>query len=201
MNKVNYNREMENIIENLTEKKSLLLHSCCGPCSTAVLKRLTDRFDISIYFYNPNIYPESEFYKRAETQRDVITKMEGSIELIVGRYEEDKYFESVKGLEDLGEGSWRCKNCYEFRLREAARYAKAHNFDYFTTTLSVSPYKNAAWINEIGRELEEEVGVKFLYADFKKKEGYKESIVLSKKYNLYRQDYCGCKFSKDEALK
>lgn len=201
MNKVNYNREMENIIENLTEKKSLLLHSCCGPCSTAVLKRLTDRFDISIYFYNPNIYPESEFYKRAETQKDVIEKMGGSIELIVGRYEEDKYFESVKGHEDLGEGSLRCKNCYEFRLREAARYAKAHNFDYFTTTLSVSPYKNAAWINEIGGELEEEVGVKFLYADFKKKEGYKESIVLSKKYNLYRQDYCGCKFSKDEALK
>ena len=201
MNKVNYNREMENIIENLSEKKSLLLHSCCGPCSTAVLKRLTDRFDISIYFYNPNIYPESEFYKRAETQKDVIEKMGGSIELIVGRYEEDKYFESVKGLEDLGEGSLRCKNCYEFRLREAARYAKAHNFDYFTTTLSVSPYKNAAWINEIGRELEEEVGVKFLYADFKKKEGYKESIVLSKEYNLYRQDYCGCKFSKDEALK
>lgn len=201
MNKVNYNREMENIIENLSEKKSLLLHSCCGPCSTAVLKRLTDRFDISIYFYNPNIYPESEFYKRAETQKDVIAKMGGSIELIVGSYEEDKYFESVKGLEDLGEGSLRCKNCYEFRLREAARYAKANSFDYFTTTLSVSPYKNAAWINEIGRELEEEVGVKFLYADFKKKEGYKESIVLSKKYNLYRQDYCGCKFSKDEALK
>ena len=184
MNKVNYNREMENIIENLQEKKSLLLHSCCGPCSTAVLKRLTDRFDISIYFYNPNIYPESEFYKRAETQKDVIEKMRGSIELIVGRYEEDKYFESVKGLEELGEGSLRCKNCYEFRLREAARYAKAHNFDYFTTTLSVSPYKNAAWINEIGRELEEEVGIKFLYADFKKKEGYKESIVLSKEYNL-----------------
>lgn len=201
MNKVNYNREMENIIENLQEKKSLLLHSCCGPCSTAVLKRLTDRFDISIYFYNPNIYPESEFYKRAETQKDVIAKMGGSIELIVGSYEEDKYFESVKGLEDLGEGSLRCKNCYEFRLREAARYAKAHNFDYFTTTLSVSPYKNAAWINEIGRELEEEVGINFLYADFKKKEGYKESIVLSKEYNLYRQDYCGCKFSKDEALK
>lgn len=201
MNKVNYNREMENIIENLTEKKSLLLHSCCGPCSTAVLKRLTDRFDISIYFYNPNIYPESEFYKRAETQKDVIAKMGGSIELIVGSYEEDKYFESVKGLEDLGEGSLRCKNCYEFRLREAARYAKAHNFDYFTTTLSVSPYKNAAWINEIGSELEEEVGVKFLYADFKKKEGYKESIVLSKEYNLYIQNYCGCKFSKDEALK
>lgn len=201
MNKLNYNREMENIIENLSEKKSLLLHSCCGPCSTAVLKRLTDRFDISIYFYNPNIYPESEFYKRAETQKDVIAKIGGSIELIVGSYEEDKYFESVKGLEDLGEGSLRCKNCYEFRLREAARYAKAHNFDYFTTTLSVSPYKNAAWINEIGRELEEEVGIKFLYADFKKKEGYKESIVLSKEYNLYRQDYCGCKFSKDEALK
>ena len=201
MNKLNYNREMENIIENLSEKKSLLLHSCCGPCSTAVLKRLTDRFDISIYFYNPNIYPESEFYKRAETQKDVIAKIGGSIELIVGSYEEDKYFESVKGLEDLGEGSLRCKNCYEFRLREAARYAKAHNFDYFTTTLSVSPYKNAAWINEIGRELEEEVGIKFLYADFKKKEGYKESIVLSKEYNLYRQDYCGCKFSKDEDLK
>lgn len=201
MNKVNYNREMENIIENLTEKKTLLLHSCCGPCSTAVLKRLTDHFDISIYFYNPNIYPESEFYKRAETQRDVIAKVGGNIKLIVGSYEEDKYFESVKGLEDMGEGSLRCKNCYEFRLREAAHYAKAHNFDYFTTTLSVSPYKNAAWINEIGRELEEEVGVKFLYADFKKKEGYKESIVLSKEYNLYRQNYCGCKFSKDEALK
>lgn len=201
MNKVNYNREMENIIENLTEKKTLLLHSCCGPCSTAVLKRLTDHFDISIYFYNPNIYPESEFYKRAETQKDVIAKVGGNIKLIVGSYEEDKYFESVKGLEDLGEGSLRCKNCYEFRLREAARYAKAHNFDYFTTTLSVSPYKNAAWINEIGRESEEEVGVKFLYADFKKKEGYKESIVLSKQYNLYRQNYCGCKFSKDEALK
>ena len=199
MNKVNYNREMENIIENLKERKSLLLHSCCGPCSTAVLKRLTDRFDISIYFYNPNIYPESEFYKRAETQKDVIAQMGGSIELIVGSYEEDKYFESVKGLEDLGEGSLRCKNCYEFRLREAACYAKAHNFDYFTTTLSVSPYKNAAWINEIGGELEEEVGIKFLYADFKKKEGYKESIVLSKEYNLYRQDYCGCKFSNDEA--
>lgn len=201
MNKVNYNREMENIIENLTEQKTLLLHSCCGPCSTAVLKRLTDHFDISIYFYNPNIYPESEFYKRAETQKDVIAKVGGNIKLIVGSYEEDKYFESVKGLEDMGEGSLRCKNCYEFRLREAARYAKAHNFDYFTTTLSVSPYKNATWINEIGRELEEEVGVKFLYADFKKKEGYKESIVLSKQYNLYRQNYCGCKFSKDEALK
>lgn len=201
MNKINYNREMENIIENMSEKKSLLLHSCCGPCSTAVLKRLTDYFDISIYFYNPNIYPESEFYKRAETQKHVIAKMGGNIELIVGSYEEDKYFESVKGFEDLGEGSLRCKKCYEFRLREAARYAKTNNFDYFTTTLSVSPYKNVKWINEIGRELEEETGVKFLYADFKKKEGYKESIDLSKKYNLYRQNYCGCKFSKDEALK
>ncbi|UHR02818.1 epoxyqueuosine reductase QueH [Peptoniphilus sp. GNH] len=199
MNNINYNNEMEKIINSLDKRPRLLLHSCCGPCSTSVLERLASHFDLTIFFYNPNIYPEEEFYKRARVQKELLKKMGLSISLVLGEYDDSIYYSSVKGFENQKEGSLRCYKCYEFRMREAALYAKKHAFDYFTTTLSVSPYKRANWINEIGLELEKTVGIKFLYSDFKKKDGYKRSIELSKTYDLYRQDYCGCSFSKKEA--
>lgn len=198
--KVNYDLELERIIsENKGKKPTLLLHSCCGPCSTAVITRLINYFDITIYYYNPNIEPFNEYLKRKEEQLKVIREL--GVKYINCDYENDIYRKAVKGLEDLPEGSKRCFLCFKLRLLKTALKAKEENFEYFGTTLTVSPHKNSEVINLIGKDLEENIKVKYLYSDFKKKEGYKISIELSKKFNLYRQNYCGCLFSKNENLK
>ena len=203
MQKQNYQRKMEEILHQLPdgEKPSLLLHSCCGPCSTQVLRVLEPYFTISIYFYNPNVHPKSEYILRLNEQRRLLESLspELNIGIIEAPYDPETYFQSVKGLEELGEGSERCFSCYALRLRKTANKAKEAGFDYFTTTLSISPYKNAQQLNDLGKRMEEETGVKYLYGDFKKKDGYAKSIRLSEKYNLYRQQYCGCIYSYHEA--
>ena len=203
MNKKNYYIEFEKVIReiDLENPPSLLLHSCCGPCSTSVLELLSDYFKVTLLYYNPNIYPSDEYYKRLEEQKRVLEKVNGRFEIkfLEGRYDPAEYFDAVKGVEQLPEGSQRCFNCYELRLKEAAQFAKKLNMDYFATTLSVSPYKNAQIINELGEKIAQEYGVKHLPNDFKKKDGYKKSVELSKSWNIYRQDYCGCPFSKREA--
>ncbi len=198
---MNYQLEMDKILDSFQGiKKKLLLHACCAPCSSYVLEYLTNYFDITILYYNPNIYPKEEFDKRYKELSKLIEELPhtNKIELVKGHYDYSEFVEITKGLENVPEGGERCFRCYELRLREAAKYAKDNNYDYFTTTLSISPYKNAIKLNEIGTSLEQEYGIKYLYADFKKKNGYKRSIELSKEYNLYRQDYCGCIYSKRE---
>lgn len=203
MNKKNYYIDFEKVIReiDLENPPSLLLHSCCGPCSTSVLELLSDYFKVTLLYYNPNIYPREEYYKRLEEQKKVLEKVSGRFEIkfLEGRYDPAEYFDAVKGVEQLPEGSQRCFNCYELRLKEAAQVAKKLHMDYFATTLSVSPYKNAQIINELGEKIGAEYGVKHLPNDFKKKDGYKKSVELSKSWNIYRQDYCGCPFSKKEA--
>ncbi len=196
--KTNYQIVMENIINNLQNKPKLLLHACCGVCSSAVLERIYPYFDITILYYNPNIYPEEEYLKRLETQKEIITKMKLNIDILEVNYEKEKFEEISKGLEEEKEGGERCSKCYLLRLEKTAKLAKKHGFEYFCTTLSVSPYKNAEKLNKIGKILEEKYNVKYLYSDFKKKDGYKRSTELAKKYNLYRQDYCGCEYSLNE---
>ena len=189
--------EFKKLLDEVKDQRpTLLLHSCCGPCSSYVLTLLNEYFDITIYYYNPNIYPEEEFFKRLETQKEIVSKLNFDVKILVGDYDYNIYTDAVKGLEHLGEGSNRCYNCYYFRMKKCSEVASELNYDYFTTTLSISPYKNSNWINKIGKEVE--IKSKYLYSNFKKEEGYKKSIVLSKQYNLYRQDYCGCKFSKKE---
>lgn len=191
-------KEFKNMLENLTIKPKLLLHSCCGPCSSYTIEFLKKYFDITIFYSNDNIYPYVEFIKRSDEQKRLVKLLDNNIDVIIDTYDDSRYYEAVKGLENLGEHSKRCYECMSFRMKRAALYAKNNNFDYFTTTLSISPYKNSKWINEIGYKLENEIGINFLYSDFKKEEGYKKSIELSKKYNLYRQDYCGCVYSYKE---
>ncbi len=200
MNKINYNLEMEKIVGDFTEVKTLLLHSCCGPCSSAVMERLTPYFHIYIYFYNPNIHPEEEYYKRLGEQKRIIeeSNLINPVEIVEAPYIPMEYFNTIKGYENYPEGSIRCHRCYEFRMRKSAEVAKSLNLQYFTTTLSVSPHKDSQILNALGRDIEDEIGVKYLYSDFKKKEGYKRSIELSREHNLYRQDYCGCIYSKGE---
>lgn len=196
---MNYDLEMEHQIENLPEKKSLLLHACCAPCSSAVLERLTDYFDITILYYNPNITDEKEYQKRLHEIKTFVQKLQkNNIKVLEGRYNPKEFFEISKGLEQEKEMGKRCYKCYELRLKETATVAEKLNFNYFTTTLSISPYKNSEWLNEIGEKLNLEYRPTYLYADFKKKNGYKRSIELSKKFGLYRQDYCGCIYSKQE---
>lgn len=200
---INYQKELEKIINRIQqegETKTLLLHSCCAPCSSYVLEYLSQYFRITIFYYNPNIYPKEEFYKRVEEQKRLISELpvKNEINFIEGRFDSDRFYEIAKGLEKEKEGGQRCFNCYELRLRETAILAKEQGFDYFTTTLSISPYKNAQKLNEIGISLSQEYNTEYLFSDFKKKNGYKRSIELSKQYNLYRQDYCGCIFSKLE---
>lgn len=194
---MNYDLKMEEIIKNISEGSTLLLHACCAPCSSTVLERLGNFFNISILYYNPNITNKDEYEKRLEEIRKFTSSFDTkySIEVISGRYEPKEFFDIARGLENEPERGKRCYKCYELRLRETAKIAKEKGFDYFTTTLSLSPYKDAKWINEIGEELEKELEVKFLYSDFKKKNGYKRSIELSNEFNLYRQDYCGCVYS------
>lgn len=175
-----------------------LLHSCCAPCSSAVLERLDGQFAITIYYYNPNIDTPLEFMRRRE-ELDKLHRLGIDFNVVAEEYQPVEYDAAVKGLEGLGEGSQRCYQCYELRLRRAAEYASAHGYDCFTTTLSVSPHKKAAWIHEIGQKLATEYQVDYLDEDFKKHDGYKRSLELSKELSLYRQNYCGCKYSKLEA--
>lgn len=203
--KINYQKMLDEKIEEIKKqniKPTLLLHACCAPCSSAVLEYLYKHFKITLFFYNPNISPESEFnYRLEELKRLVIEMNFNDIEIVVPNYDNTEFEALAKGLENLPEGDKRCQKCYWLRLMKTAEYATEKNFDYFTTTLSVSPYKNAQLLNEIGEKLEKEYGTSYLYSDFKKKEGYKRSCELSREYNLYRQNYCGCIYSKQFAEK
>ena len=191
---INYNEEMKKIISNLGDHNKLLLHSCCGPCSSSVIERLRDFFDITVIYYNPNIEPKEEYEKRKSEQLRLLNEL--GIKFMDIDYLNNEYHEKVKGYENEPENGLRCPLCFELRLDKTASKAKENNFDYFGTTLTVSPHKNSKIINEIGLKLEEKYGVKFLLSDFKKEDGYKRSIELSKKDDLYRQDYCGCLYSK-----
>lgn len=194
----NYSDKCEEILNSLDGKKRLLLHSCCGPCSSYVITYLTKFFDITILYYNPNIFPYDEYLKRKEEQIRLINEIdtENSLDIIDCDYDNDLYEKLIKGLEQEPERGKRCNVCYLMRLDKTAAIAKENGYDFFCTTLSVSPYKNAHLINEYGSSLEDKYRVRWLYSDFKKKDGYKQSILLSQKYNLYRQNYCGCVYSK-----
>ena len=200
----NYDKMMRTIIKE-SEKKgarpSLLLHACCAPCSSYVLEYISKHFDITLFYYNPNITPEEEFsFRKSELER-FVKEVGYHIPVVVPRYDSGEFFSKVRGMEQMTEGSERCRVCYELRLRRTAEEAASKNFDYFTTTLSISPYKNTAWLNEIGASLEKEYGTKYLFSDFKKNNGYKRSIELSHEYSLYHQNYCGCIYSKLESEK
>lgn len=194
-----YQREQDEIISSLKTVPTLLLHSCCGPCSSYCLEVLSKYFFVTVLWFNPNIHPKEEYLLRLENQKKIIDSLPAThpVKLEVLPYDAKRYFELVKGFESEPEGGERCELCFIQRLEKCAEYAKEKGFDYFTTTLTVSPHKNAPLINSIGEEMQEKYGVKFLPSDFKKKNGYKRSIELSKEYGLYRQDYCGCIFSKD----
>lgn len=198
---MNFQQEQDNIIKGLTFKPRLLLHSCCGPCSSYCIEALIKYFDITVLWHNPNIQPKSEYDLRLTNQIKLIKEFEkqGKLTLIEIPYDEQEFFSNIKGLEQEKEGGKRCTECFKLRLTQSAKIAKEQNFDYFTTTLTVSPHKNAPLINEIGFNLAEKYGVKFLPSDFKKKNGYKRSIELSKQFDLYRQNYCGCVFSINKA--
>jgi len=201
-NKRNYQKEMENVIKDLNgEKKTLLLHSCCAPCSSYCLETLTPYFDVTVFYFNPNINESEEYNLRKSEQKRFIDEVYGNkVKFSEGRYRAAEFFDMAKGLEKAPEGGERCYKCYEMRLNETAKTAKEGNYDYFCSTLSISPYKNTEWLNEIGKRLADKYGVKFLPNDFKKNEGYKRSIELSKQNNLYRQNYCGCIYSKYASL-
>ncbi len=197
---VNYQKKLDKIISEISEKNiipTLLLHSCCAPCSSYVLTYLAEYFKITVFYYNPNIYPESEYSYRVSEVKRLIEELpvKNKISFIEGEYNPDLFFETVKGLENEKEGGERCFKCYDLRIREASEIAKREGFDYYTTTLSISPHKNAEKLNEIGEKYADE-NTRHLPSDFKKKNGFKESVRLSEKYNLYRQNYCGCVFSK-----
>lgn len=199
--KMDYQKELDKIIYGLAADEShpkLLIHSCCAPCSSYVLEYLSSHFNITIFYYNPNIYPEDEYIRRVDEQKNLIKAMplKSPVKFTQGEYFPKDFYDTVKGYEAEHEGGKRCFLCYGMRLKEAAKLAKENGFDYFTTTLSISPHKNAEKLNEIGEQLAKEYGVSYLPSDFKKKNGYKRSIELSKEYNLYRQDYCGCIYSK-----
>lgn len=201
MQKINFNEGMKNILKSIDKnaRPVLVLHSCCAPCSSSVIERLTSFFKIIVLYYNPNIYPKEEYEKRKSEQQNFIKTLnsEGKdIKFVELDYDSENYIQQLKGLENEKEGGVRCYHCYKIRMAKTAEYAKEKNADFFCTTLSVSPYKNAQFINEIGQELTKNFNVSFLPSDFKKENGYLRSIELSKQYNFYRQDYCGCIFSK-----
>lgn len=200
----NYSVMTEKVIAEIKAKKErpkLLLHVCCAPCSSYVLEYLSDYFDITLYYYNPNISPEKEYIFRYEELKRLVAETKSDAKVLQGEYEPEKFLQIAKGREQEKEGGERCFLCYRLRLNESGRYAAEHGFDYFTTTLSISPYKNAEKLNSIGGEIADSLGIKYLYSDFKKKNGYKRSIELSREYGLYRQDYCGCAYSKAEKEK
>jgi hypothetical protein len=188
---------LEKLQEQGGEAPALLLHSCCAPCSSYVLEYLSQYFRITVFYYNPNIYPDSEYLMRVREQQEFIRRFPAKypIDFIEGAYDTARFYEMAHGMEELPEGGERCFRCYELRLRETAALAAERGYDYFTTTLSISPLKNADKLNEIGGMLAEEYGVSYLYSDFKKKNGYKRSTELSREYGMYRQDYCGCVYS------
>lgn len=199
----NFQKEMDNLLSGFTTSgtiPTLLLHSCCAPCSSYVLEYLSQYFHITLYYYNPNITDREEYDKRIQEQQRLIQELpvKNPIRFMTGDYEPQRFFQLSRGLEQIPEGGERCFRCYELRLEETAKLAKDLNFDYFTTTLSISPLKNAAKLNEIGESLSEKYNIPYLCADFKKKNGYKRSVELSRQYQLYRQDYCGCIYSKME---
>lgn len=200
MNKINYQNELDKTlsdIERAGTTPSLLLHSCCAPCSSYVLEYLSRYFKITVFYYNPNIYPEEEFYKRRSEQERFISQLpaKNPISFIGTEHMSEEFYKAVKGLEHIREGGERCFACYRLRLEESAMAARDMGADYFTTTLSISPMKNARKLNEIGGELGGKYGVKYLFSDFKKRNGYKRSTELSREYGIYRQNYCGCVFS------
>lgn len=204
--KQNYQLMLNKTIENISKsavKPSLLLHACCAPCSSYVLEYLCDIFNITVFFYNPNITEQAEYDKRAAEIKRLISELphENEIKLLYGKYDPERFFAAAKGKEMLDEGGERCFDCYRLRLEETAQTAKAHGFDYFTTTLSISPHKNAEKLNEIGAALAETYGTAYLFSDFKKRNGYKRSCELSAVYGLYRQSYCGCAYSKAQAVR
>ncbi|MBQ8261404.1 MAG: epoxyqueuosine reductase QueH [Lachnospiraceae bacterium] len=198
----NYQKELDKIILQMTQRKKLLLHSCCAPCSSYCLEYLSQYFDVTVFYYNPNITEENEYQKRAAEQQRLIRAMNErqhtTISYAEGVYEPEEYLAMVRGLEQEPEGAGRCERCFRLRLTKTAEYASDNGFDYFTTTLTISPLKNAHLLNALGEEIGKKTGIAFLPSDFKKKEGYKRSIELSKEYDLYRQNYCGCIFSKRE---
>ena len=206
-NKRNYQKEMEKTIEGLQgNRKSLFLHSCCAPCSSAVLEKLQEVFDITVFFYNPNISEEKEYCKRVEEQKRLIHAFNKKIpshpiRIVEGDYDSEEFYVIAKGYENCPEGGHRCFRCFALRLEKTAQMAKEGKYDFFTTTLTISPLKNADKLNEIGEEMARKYDILFLPSDFKKKEGYKRSIELSKEYDLYRQNFCGCAFSKAESLR
>lgn len=197
--KINYDNMMMDIISKLDEKKSVLLHSCCGPCSSACIDRLKEYFDITVVYYNPNIEPKEEYEMRKSEQIRLLK--EWNINFLDCDYDNQKWRDITKYLTEELEGGRRCSVCFGIRLKYTALKAKELGFDYFATTLTVSPHKNSQVINKIGERIASEANVKFLYSDFKKRDGYKKSIEFSKEYNLYRQDYCGCLYSKDREIK
>lgn len=204
MNNINYGKILDKTIEDIISKgitPTLLLHSCCAPCSSYVLEYLSEYFSVTVLYYNPNIFPEDEYLYRIKEQEKLIKALpvKNKVSFIATDYTPDDFYSRIKGHEQDKEGGERCFICYELRLREAARYAFEGKFDYFTTTLSISPMKNASKLNEIGGLISKEYGVEYLFSDFKKKNGYKRSVELSKEYGLYRQNYCGCVYSSLES--
>lgn len=199
---INYQKELDKLIADLNNRPALLLHACCAPCSSYCLEYLTQYFDITVYFYNPNISESDEYRMRKEELKRFVSEytFENEVRIIEGDYNPDEFYQTARGLEKCPERGERCMKCYALRLRKTALLAKKLNSDYFCTTLSISPLKDAAAINEIGYRLEKETGVSWLPSDFKKKEGYKRSIELSGEYGLYRQNYCGCIYSKNQQL-
>lgn len=201
MNKKNYKLELENLIKTFERDErvpSLFLHSCCAPCSSYCIEYLSQYFRVTVFYYNPNIYPDEEYYHRVKEQQEFIKKFPTKypVNFIEGDFEKVRfYLEVAAGLENEPERGRRCVKCFDLRLRETAKRAKAEGFDYFCTTLTISPMKDATLLNEIGTRIGAEVGVPFLPSDFKKKNGYLRSCEISKEYNMYRQDYCGCEFS------
>ena len=201
MNKINYQKELDKITDSIDagNPPRLFLHSCCAPCSSYTLEYLSNYFDITVYYFNPNISPKEEFDKRFAEQKRLIDSLpaKNPIKLVLGEYNYDDFLQIARGYENVAEGGERCFRCYRMRLESTARIAKEQGFDYFCTTLSISPLKNSQKINQIGYEVAQKYGIKWLPSDFKKREGYKRSIELSREYNLYRQSFCGCVFSKE----
>ncbi len=193
---VNYHNKLKEIIANLKGTPKLLLHSCCGPCSTTCISFLTKFFDITVFYYNPNIEPEAEYLKRKQEQIKFLENFSGQnkISFLDCDYDNEAFEKAIVGLENEIEGGKRCSVCFNLRLKKCAQVAKEKGFDYFGTTLTVSPHKNSQVINKIGENIAQEIGIPFLYSDFKKEDGYKKSIELSREYDLYRQNYCGCNY-------
>lgn len=200
---VNFQQKLDEKLVEITDSQTvpnLLLHVCCAPCSSYILEYLSSYFRISLFYYNPNIAPKAEFDKRVNELKRFTGEfpLQNLVTIEIGDYRPEEFYAMAKGLEQEPEGGIRCYHCYEQRLEQTAIKCREGGYDYFTTTLSISPHKNALWLNEIGERLAQKYGVEYLYADFKKRNGYQRSIQLSKEYQLYRQDYCGCIFSRKE---